>query len=167
VAVRNMSDVPLNFTLDDARTMKIEPGETQRLTQKGQFVVAFDRGDGRGQARYTIREGLYEFTPTDHGWELYRQKADTSLPAGAGGQPNAAPRTEVLRPQIDQADEAAAQPRLNDTPRADEAAAPSDASAAPNNASADAAADKAPANKSATDKTPLDNEAVPAPPDGE
>lgn len=178
VAIRNMSDVALGFTIDGARTMKVEPGETQRLTEKGQFVVAFDRGEGEGQARYTVREGLYEFTPTDHGWELYRQKEDTSLPARAGGEPNAEPRTEVLRPQINEGD----RPRLNDSPRsdarrddsrrADESAAPPADEAAAERKADDAAADKAAADKpiaddESADKAPRDSEAVPPPPDND
>jgi len=91
VAIRNKTGATISFTLDDSRRVRIEPGETQRLMDRGQFVVSFDRGNDFGQARYTIQEGLYEFTPTDHGWELYRQKADASLTAEENA--DALPRT--------------------------------------------------------------------------
>jgi len=98
VAIRNKTDSAISFTLDDARRIRIEPGETQRLMDEGQFVVSFDRGSDFGPARYTIHEGLYEFTPTDHGWELYRQKADDSLTAEENV--DARPRT-AERPRRD------------------------------------------------------------------
>lgn len=101
VAIRNRSGEPLSFMLDDARPMKIETGETQRLMEKGQFVITFNRGGQFGDARYTIHEGLYEFTPTDHGWELYRQKTDNAQPTATGGNPDPTPRIDVLRPSID------------------------------------------------------------------
>lgn len=101
VAIRNRSGEQLSFLLDDARLLKIETGETQRLMEKGQFVITFNRGGQFGDARYTIHEGLYEFTPTDHGWELYRQKTDNAQPAATGGNPDPTPRIDVLRPTID------------------------------------------------------------------
>ena len=58
-----------------------EPGETTRLTEYADYQIAFDRGENFGTARYTIYEGAYEFTPTEKGWELYRQKSDESLTA--------------------------------------------------------------------------------------
>ena len=76
VAVRNpaKSDVTLTYLLDDSSEQTIASGETQKLTEKGSYIVSFDRGGKHGPARYTISEGVYEFTMTDHGWELYRQK---------------------------------------------------------------------------------------------
>ena len=35
-------------------------------------VIEFDRGGSFGTGQYTLDNGLYTFTPTDHGWELYR-----------------------------------------------------------------------------------------------
>jgi hypothetical protein len=76
VIVRNPagSKVNLAYVLDDSAEQEISTGETQKLTEKGSYIVSFDRGGKHGTARYTITEGLYEFTMTDHGWELYRQK---------------------------------------------------------------------------------------------
>jgi hypothetical protein len=76
VTVRNPAGtkVNLSYLLDDSQEQEISAGETQKLTAKGSYIVSFDRGGSHGTARYTITEGLYEFTMTDHGWELYRQK---------------------------------------------------------------------------------------------
>jgi hypothetical protein len=76
VAIRNLTDQSIHFTLDDQRQLSIGPQETIRLTEAPQFLIAFDRGSSFGSTRYTIHEGLYEFTPTERGWELFRQKAD-------------------------------------------------------------------------------------------
>jgi hypothetical protein len=116
VALRNKTDAELNFTIDDRRQMRIAPGETMRLTEKGRFLISFDRGSDSGSARYMIHEGLYEFTPADDGWELYRQKADDAI----ADRPNPAviPRTaerppaqELPRPRNDR--------EFNDGPRSE------------------------------------------------
>jgi hypothetical protein len=97
VAIRNDSDQKLSFVVD-GRQMSIAPGETQRLMEKGQFTIAFDRGSEFGSARYTIHEGTYAFTPTDNGWELFRQKADADL--AVEPNPDLTPRT-AERPMLD------------------------------------------------------------------
>jgi hypothetical protein len=76
VMIRNPvgSKVKLLYLLDDATEGEIAAGESQKLTEKGSYIISFDRGGDHGSARYTITEGLYQFTMTDHGWELYRQK---------------------------------------------------------------------------------------------
>ena len=76
VTVRNPagSKVTLAYMLDDSEDQEISAGETKKLAAKGSYTISFDRGGNYGSARYTITEGLYEFTMTDHGWELYRQK---------------------------------------------------------------------------------------------
>ena len=76
VTVRNPagSKVKLAYLLDDSEEQEISAGETQKLATKGSYTISFDRGGKHGSARYTITEGVYQFTMTDHGWELYRQK---------------------------------------------------------------------------------------------
>ena len=99
VAIRNKTDVELNFTVDDSRQMSIEPGETVRLAENARFTISFDRGSDFGSARYTVHEGLYEFTPTENGWELYRQKSDNSV--AAEPNPDTTPRT-AERPRFEE-----------------------------------------------------------------
>jgi hypothetical protein len=97
VAIRNDSEQKLSFVVD-GRQMSIDPGETQRLMEKGQFTIAFDRGSEFGSARYSIHEGTYAFTPTEKGWELFRQKANADL--AVEPNPDLAPRT-AERPMLD------------------------------------------------------------------
>ena len=99
VTIRNHTDAELNFTIDDRRQMRIAPGETTRLTEKGQFLISFDRGSDFGSARYAIHEGVYAFTPTDGGWELYRQKGDDAV--ADRPNPSVIPRT-VERPRVEE-----------------------------------------------------------------
>jgi hypothetical protein len=88
VTIRNESNETLSFVIDDSRQMQIEPGGSHTLSSKGQFVISFDRGSGQGEARYTIQEGLYEFTPTANGWELFRQKDRGGLAADRNPAPS-------------------------------------------------------------------------------
>ncbi|HEY3964326.1 MAG TPA: hypothetical protein VGM05_07190, partial [Planctomycetaceae bacterium] len=41
--------------------------------------VEFDRGEKFGPAAYSLSPGTYTFTPTDLGWQLYRQRFDVVL----------------------------------------------------------------------------------------
>ncbi len=62
----------------------IAPGESQEFAAPGQ-VIEFDRGGGTGLARYALSGGVYTFTPTEHGWELYRsplEPTEQSLDSG-------------------------------------------------------------------------------------
>jgi hypothetical protein len=114
VTVRNPagSKVKLAYVLDDSREGEIAAGETQKLMEQGSYTISFDRGGKHGTARYTITEGLYEFTMTDHGWELYRQKdvppeklADPKVKANPLPEPDAgepkkeAPKVEEPKPR--------------------------------------------------------------------
>ena len=100
VTVRNPAGtkVKLAYLLDDSREQEIPAGETQKLTEKGSYVVSFDRGGEHGTARYTIHEGLYQFTMTDHGWELYRQK-DAPVEKQADPKVKANPLPEAPKPR--------------------------------------------------------------------
>ena len=82
VTIRNPAEpgAELSYTIDSRHAYEIATGQTQQLTTKGSYLIEFDRGGDFGRARYTITEGLYDFTPTDHGWELYRQP-DTAAAA--------------------------------------------------------------------------------------
>jgi hypothetical protein len=75
VTIRNPAEsgAQLSYTIDSRHGYEIATGQTQHLATKPSYLVEFDRGGSFGRARYTISEGLYDFTPTDHGWELYRQ----------------------------------------------------------------------------------------------
>jgi len=63
----------LSYTLD-GNAYTIPPGYSQELREDRSWVIQFSRGANLEQARYGIQSGLYTFTSTDHGWELYRSE---------------------------------------------------------------------------------------------
>jgi len=75
------SGVTLSYVLNDV-TYSIPPGYSQNLTQDRAWVISFSRGGNFGPARYGLEPGVYTFSNTDHGWELYR---------GEVAQPSVAP----------------------------------------------------------------------------
>ena len=64
------SGATLSYVLNDV-TYSIPPGYSQNLTLDRSWVISFSRGGNFGPARYGLEPGLYTFTNTDHGWELY------------------------------------------------------------------------------------------------
>jgi hypothetical protein len=59
-----------------------EPGMNQRLAPvpgSQAWVINFDRGEKFGPATYTLAAGTYHFTPTDLGWQIYKQKYEIAL----------------------------------------------------------------------------------------
>ena len=78
----------LSYTLD-GNPYTIAPGYSQEFTEDRAWVVQFSRGANLDQGRYGLQSGLYSFTSTDHGWELYRSE----FPQTVGPPPApAAPR---------------------------------------------------------------------------
>lgn len=76
-------DTALSYRLNDYE-YTIHSGESQLLVYDRLWVVTFDRGGEFGTAKYRLKAGTYEFTPTDdHGWELYHD-ADMSKLAKTG-----------------------------------------------------------------------------------
>lgn len=49
------------------------------LPDDRKWLIEFDRGENFGSATYTLPMGTYRFTPTDRGWELFRQKFEIVL----------------------------------------------------------------------------------------
>jgi hypothetical protein len=56
-----------------------EPGFKQHLQAGPQWVIEYHRGGNFGSSRYTLTPGTYHFTPTDLGWQLYRQRFEIVL----------------------------------------------------------------------------------------
>ena len=67
------SEATFSYTLD-GKAYTIPPGYRQNLREDRAWVIEFNRGTNLDQARYGLQSGLYSFTSTDHGWELYRSK---------------------------------------------------------------------------------------------
>ncbi|MBX3414463.1 MAG: hypothetical protein KF708_17385 [Pirellulales bacterium] len=74
----NNADVEVNYVVNGSSyTMK--PGFSQPLAAGTTWVVEFDKGDSKGQARYTLSPGTYAFEASDKAWELYRQSYDVTI----------------------------------------------------------------------------------------
>jgi len=61
----------LSYTLD-GNLYTIQPGYSQEFREDRAWVVQFSRGANLDEARYGLQSGLYSFTSTNRGWELYR-----------------------------------------------------------------------------------------------
>jgi hypothetical protein len=57
----------------------MEPGMRQKLPGDRKWVIEFDKGQAFGPSTYTLSEGTYYFTPSDLGWQLYRQRFDVVM----------------------------------------------------------------------------------------
>ena len=64
----------LSYTLD-GNAYTIPPGYSQDLREDRAWVIRFSRGANRDQVQYGLQSGIYTFTSTDRGWELYRSNS--------------------------------------------------------------------------------------------
>jgi hypothetical protein len=55
-------------------TFTIPPGYRQNFHEDCARAIRFSPGANRDEVQYRIHTGLYTFTSTDHGWELYHSK---------------------------------------------------------------------------------------------
>lgn len=55
----------------------LEPGFQQALVGEGE--ISFDRGGGKGAARYTLEPGSYEFTVNEKGWDIFSKTYKVTL----------------------------------------------------------------------------------------
>lgn len=65
--------VTMNYTLD-GNAFTMPPGYSQDLQEDRAWVIQFSRGANLDQTRYGLQSGVYTFTRTDYGWELYRSE---------------------------------------------------------------------------------------------
>lgn len=64
------NDAPVQYTLNGSPfTMK--PGQSQKFRHDRDWVIEFDRGEGKGMAQYSLKASAYKFKKTDNGWELF------------------------------------------------------------------------------------------------
>jgi len=57
---------------------QMKPGMSQKLPAAN-WVIEFDRGGAVGGSQYRLADGTYTFTPTETGWELYKQRYDITI----------------------------------------------------------------------------------------
>lgn len=85
--------VALSYTLN-GNTYTIQPGYSQEIREDRAWVIEFSRGTDLEDAQYSLQSGVYTFTATDQGWELYRSEfPKTVAPKVAPPPVNPAPAT--------------------------------------------------------------------------
>jgi hypothetical protein len=84
----------LSYVLDGS-VFTMAPGSSQEFQEDRAWEIQFSRGPNLDQARYGLQSGLYTFTRTDHGWELYR----TEFPQAATAAPPPPPPAAPANPQ--------------------------------------------------------------------
>ena len=52
----------------------IPPGYRQNFHEDRAWAIRFSPGANRDEVQYRLHSGLYTFTDTNHGWELYHSK---------------------------------------------------------------------------------------------
>jgi hypothetical protein len=57
----------------------MRPGTSQRLPSGQRWWIEYDRGAGAGAAEYSLADGTYVWTPTEQGWQLYKQRYDLTI----------------------------------------------------------------------------------------
>lgn len=95
VTIVNPRNGTVNYTIDDAHNYSMGAGQSQRLSSKGTWLIAFNRGGGYADARYTLTEGTYEFVVGDQGWDIRRQSQAARLANAAPPAP-VAPAANVV-----------------------------------------------------------------------
>ncbi len=71
----------INYNLNGNHYVS-EPGMQQKLALLANgrpWTIEFDRGESFGPATYRLAPGTYHFTPTDLGWQLYRDHFEIVL----------------------------------------------------------------------------------------
>lgn len=57
----------------------MRPGTSQKLQTGRGWRIEYDRGASAGVAQYALADGTYIWTPTEHGWQLYKQRYDLTV----------------------------------------------------------------------------------------
>jgi hypothetical protein len=77
VANPEKNGVTMPFLLN-GQNVELPAGKSLELPTDRAWEIKFDHGGGFGVARYSLTGGVYQFTHTGHGWELYNYAADAS-----------------------------------------------------------------------------------------
>ena len=56
----------------NGKQYSLEPGSQHEIVGKISWTIEFDRGNGVGRARYSLREGNYKFSRKERQWNFYR-----------------------------------------------------------------------------------------------
>jgi hypothetical protein len=80
------SKAALSYTLNGL-SYTIQPGQSQDIREDRSWVIEFSRGANFGAARYGLEPGLYTFSGTERGWELYHTPLEETQPPAAPTNP--------------------------------------------------------------------------------
>ncbi len=67
----------LSFKLN-GQTVRLEPGKQSSMSFDRNYTIEFDRGGDFGTAKYTLRDGDFQFTVGDQGWDLKKIQASAN-----------------------------------------------------------------------------------------
>lgn len=84
------SSASLKYSLNNY-SYTIAPGESQQLRNDRNWVIAFGSGGSKGNVRYTLSTGVYTFTATNDGWDLFHRKPMAAPAASDAPPPPPAP----------------------------------------------------------------------------
>ncbi len=65
----------------------IAPGYSQPLPSEKSWVIRFDRGQGQGEASYTLAAGTYTFESTAKGWDLFSRTFEVTIDNSGNDSP--------------------------------------------------------------------------------
>lgn len=64
------NDKPIEYMLN-GQPFTIKPGQSQKFNHDRDWIVDFDRGNGKGTGKYSLKAAAYKFKQTSNGWELF------------------------------------------------------------------------------------------------
>ena len=79
------NDKPIEYTLNGL-SFTMKPGQSQKFNHDRDWIVGFDRGDGKGSAQYGLKAATYKFKMTEKGWELFEAATPEPPTAAAQGE---------------------------------------------------------------------------------
>lgn len=90
------NDKPIEYMLN-GQTFTIKPGQSQKFNHDRDWIVDFDRGNGKGTGKYSLKATTYKFKMTDNGWELF-EAAKPEPPTPAANQGEEPKPIDVVKP---------------------------------------------------------------------
>lgn len=80
------NDKPIEYMLN-GQSFTIKPGQSQKFNHDRDWIVDFDRGNGKGTGKYSLKASTYKFKMSDNGWELFEAaKPEPPTPAADQGE---------------------------------------------------------------------------------
>ena len=94
------NDKPIGYSLN-GQSFTMKPGQSQKFHHDRDWIVGFDRGDGKGATQYGLKAAAYKFKMTGNGWELF-EAAAPEPPTASSVAPGEAPKPIDLVQPVEQ-----------------------------------------------------------------